>query len=170
VARSRLDAVGAFSQIDGVQVVGEDLVLAALTLEAQGEPHFDAFAPQGLGRAAEVAVLDQLLGDRRAALDHGAGALVGDRGAGDGSHVDAVVVVEAAILGAQHRVDEDLRNVVAVDGDAVLHAQRRDGRPVRGVHQGLLGVGYRLGPQWNRLDLHELGAPCRRQGAGEQDG
>ncbi len=66
----------------------------------------------GLG---EAEVADQLLGDRRAALDRPAGFEVLQRGAGDPLRVDAAVLVEALVLDRDGGALEALRD--AVDRD-----------------------------------------------------
>src|SRR3546814_195965 len=66
-ARSRPYAVGATTEVDGVQVALEDLVLLELALELHREDgllHLAGDAPLG----GQVRVLDVLLGDRRTAL------------------------------------------------------------------------------------------------------
>ena len=51
-------------------------------------------------------VLGELLGQRRAALDDGVGAQVLDQRAQRAGNVDAEMVVEAPVLGRQHRLDQ----------------------------------------------------------------
>ena len=70
-AGRHLDAVGALAEVDGVQVVGQDLVFGPAFLELVGEHCLAELARQGVGRALvlrQVGVLDELLGDGRAAL------------------------------------------------------------------------------------------------------
>src|SRR3546814_18241691 len=72
-------AVGATTEVDGVQVALEDLVLLELALELHREDgllHLAGDAPLG----GQVRVLDVLLGDRRTALaDAAAPAVVVER-------------------------------------------------------------------------------------------
>ena len=66
--RRGLDAVGAATEVDGVEVVAEDLVLAALLGDLDRDDHLPVLAPQRR-LVADEGVLDVLLGDRRAAAD-----------------------------------------------------------------------------------------------------
>jgi hypothetical protein len=73
-------------------------------------------------------VLDELLGDGRAALDGLAVQHVLHERAADAADVDAGVLVEAAILDGDDRVAHVRRDVAVVDEDAALvvgqHAER----------------------------------------------
>ena len=70
-ARGLLDAVGAVPEVDGVQVRGQDPVLRPALLELPGERGLAELAADRL-LVRQVGVLDELLGDRRAALDRAA--------------------------------------------------------------------------------------------------
>ena len=97
-----LDAVGAAAVVDGVEVVGQDLGLGLLLVDLQRDDQLLALAGQGLVLGQEV-VLDVLLGDRGATL--GRPALDrGDEGATDAGGADALVLVEAAVLGGEQGV------------------------------------------------------------------
>ena len=52
---------------------------------------------------AQEQVLGELLGDGRAALHHGAGRQIADAGAHEADRIDAEMIVEAAVLGGDHR-------------------------------------------------------------------
>ena len=102
-ARGLLDAVGAVPEVDGVQVRGEDLVLRPALLELPGEGGLTELAADRL-LVRQVRVLDELLGDRRAALHGAAMRHVGPERARHAAHVDAAVLVEALVLGRDDRV------------------------------------------------------------------
>jgi hypothetical protein len=63
----------------------------------------DDLAFEGALRVLDAEVADQLLGDRRAALDRLAGFEVGDGGPDDALVVDAAVFVEALVLDRHRR-------------------------------------------------------------------
>src|SRR3712207_9047109 len=62
-------------------------------------------------------VLDELLGDRRPALDELLLADVGPDGARDAAHVDAAVLPEAAVLDRDDRLLDDGRDLLRLDDD-----------------------------------------------------
>jgi hypothetical protein len=110
-AEDALDAV--LSEIDLVQVRVEDLVLLVAALDEErhdGLLHLAAKGPF----LAEEEVLDELLRERRAALDDAAAAHVGRGGAQDADRIDAVVVEEAAILDDEDRARQQRRQRVEV--------------------------------------------------------
>ena len=83
-------------------------------------------------------LLDVLHGQRRAALRVTAGGA--DGRADQAAQVDAVVAVEAAVLGGDQRVLQVLRHLAQRDRDAVLGEQRGDdGLAVAGVERGRCG-------------------------------
>src|SRR5690606_37167464 len=98
--RGGLYTVGVAAEVDGVEVVLEDLVLGELAVDLQGENRLPELADV-VGRRAQVVALDVLLGERRAALDRVAAQVVPQRAA-DGDRVDADVLVEAAEIGRAH--------------------------------------------------------------------
>ena len=123
-ARRLLDAVGAVPEVDRVQVRGEDPVLRPALLELPGERGLAELAADRL-LVRQVGVLDELLGDRRAALDRAVARHVRPEGARHAAHVDAAVLVEALVLGRDDRVlhprvdpgrgDDDPRLLAAQD-------------------------------------------------------
>ena len=82
-------------------------------LELPGERRLAHLARDRL-LVADVGVLDELLRDRRAALDDALRADVLPERAHDAARVDAVVLVEAAILDRDDRLAHDRRDVVDV--------------------------------------------------------
>ena len=95
----------ALAQVHVVQVELEDLVLRRLALEDERHVLLGQLSLQRLlGRQEEV--LDQLLRDRAAADQvRPIAAHVGDDGAHRPDDVDAGVVVEAAVLDGEHRLN-----------------------------------------------------------------
>ena len=100
--------------------------------------------------APGVDLLDELLGDRRAALHGVVLDQVGPRGPEDADRVDAGVVVEAVILDGEHGVAERLGHLVERDDRPVHRAvDRGEQRAVAVVHERRLDRRQRLG----QLDL-----------------
>ena len=99
-----LDPVGALAEVDRVQVLGEDLVLAPVALEPVGERRLAELLEDRAAAFGFERVLDELLGDRRGALLGALAEDVLDQGAADALEVDAVVFVEARVLDRDHRV------------------------------------------------------------------
>jgi hypothetical protein len=126
--RGLLDPVGAVPEVDRVQVLLQDPPLRPAAPRVVGEP----LELPGVGRLAHLArdclllaverVLHELLRDRRAALDHGLAADVGDEGARDAAEVDALVLPEAAVLDRDDRVAHRGRDLVVLDERARLGA------------------------------------------------
>src|SRR5207342_2228404 len=67
-AGGSLDPVSALAEVDGVQVLGEDLVLAPVPLEAVGEGRLPELLEERPAVLGCESVLHELLGDRRGAL------------------------------------------------------------------------------------------------------
>ena len=104
--RRRPDAVGAAAEVDRVEVPPEDLLLVELALELHGQ-HRLLHLPGDAALGGQVDVLHVLLGDRGTALLHAAAADVVVERAGDAHRVHAAVLEEVAVLGGEHRVDQD---------------------------------------------------------------
>ena len=137
--RGSLDPVGTGAEVDGVEVGLEDLVLGHLLLEAQGEHGLTGLALEA-PLVREQRVLDQLLGDRRAALLDPAGRDVLDQSTGQGTGVDALVLVELGVLHGQDGLHHGLGDLVEGDGLTVLVTvqggqQRTVGREDLGPHR-----------------------------------
>ena len=99
--RRGLDAVGAAAVIDGVEIVGQNLVLARLGLQFDRQDQFLELTAERL-LLRQVGVLRVLLGDRRGALDCAAGDVVPGC-PGQAARVETAVAVVAAVLGREHR-------------------------------------------------------------------
>ena len=94
----------------GVEVLGEDPVAVVLFEEFFGEFRFGDLAFQRLFVVLDVEVADQLLGDRRGALDRlAAGQQVLPAGAGDALVVERPVAEEVLVLDRDRRVLEGFR-------------------------------------------------------------
>ena len=173
----RLDPVGAVTQVDRVEVVGEDPLLGLLLGHLDGhEDLLDLAAERLLGADADVVLPDELLGDGRAALQRAVaarGVRVG--GPHDAGGRDAALVEEIPVLGGEHRVDDGLGDLVvgqhlpvggaeSADEGAVLrvdHGLREAGgrHRVGGHRRLLIGHGHRDGAE------HDQGADTRQQHA-----
>ena len=124
-AHRGLDAVGAVPEIDGVQVLGEDLVLRPLALEVIGERRLAQFLEHRAVALGRERVLHELLRDRRAALRRSALQHVLHERARDAGVVDALVLVEAPVLDRDHGVLDVGRDLALLEQDAVLVAGQR---------------------------------------------
>ncbi|MGY3680079.1 hypothetical protein ACVWXU_003702 [Streptomyces sp. TE33382] len=125
--RGGLDATGSAAVVRGVDVPGEDVFLALLLVDLEGDHEFLELAAHRrvLG---QVVVLHVLLGDGRAALLALAAERV-EQAAGGALQVDALVVVEGLVLGRGEGVLDRLRydgevHDLAVDALAVPGEQR----------------------------------------------
>ncbi len=119
----RLAAVGDAAVGDHVQVGAEDLVLRPVLGHLDRQPRLLDLALDRL-RVGQVQVPDELLLDRRCALDDVAGLEVVQEGAHDALVVDAAVLVEALVLDVHRRDLEPLRDLRERHRGAVL--ERRD--------------------------------------------
>jgi hypothetical protein len=88
------------AEVHAVQVRLEDLLLVVVGLEGEGAHRLGRLAAQR-ARGAEVAVLDELLGDRAPALRDPSPPRVRERGPRDRASVDAGVLEEARVLGGE---------------------------------------------------------------------
>ncbi len=138
--RRAVDAEGAAAHIGAVEIELQDLVLGQPRLQPDREERLLDLALDG-ALVAQEQVLRQLLGDRRTALAHAAGLRVGDqraRGAGD---VDAEMVVEAAVLGGERRLDQIVRKILQRNRVVVLDAAAAD-RIAVAVEEGHREIGF----------------------------
>ena len=117
-----LDAVGALSQIDRVEIPGDDLFLGVVLLEVQRlEDLHELAADRHVLLAGQV--LDELLGQGGAAVGGAADEHVG--GGGQGAHpVHAVVLPEALVLDGDGGVDHVRRDLLIIHPDPVFHRQQ----------------------------------------------
>ena len=125
VLRRRVDAEGAAAHIGAVEIKLEDLVL--------GQPRFQPHRQEGfldlaLERALviEKQILGELLREGGAALHDAAGARVGHKGARGAGDIDAEMVVEAPVLGGEHRLDQMVGKLVERHRIVVPDAARAD--------------------------------------------
>ncbi len=140
-----LDPVGALAEVDRVEVLGEDLVLAPVALEAVGERRLAELLEDRAAAFGVERVLDELLGDRRGALGGALAEDVLDQGAPDALEVDAAVFVEARVLDRHHRVLDVGGDLSRGEEDLVLIAGQGAERFAVGAdHFAVLG-GLELG-------------------------
>ena len=156
-SRRRLDSVGAVAEVDRVQVSREDLFLRPLVRQLICQCRLaELLEDRAVGLGLER-VLDELLLDRRGALDRAFVHDVLDERAGDPADVDAAVRLKALVLDRDHRLLDDRGDLRGRHDHPVLLADYPD-RVAEIVEQhGALGV----------LQLGELGQ--RRQVGGDSD-
>ncbi len=114
VTRGLADAVdahrAALPEIDGVQIDAQDLVLVVKRFQHQRHRRLTQL-PRQLALGRQEQVLDQLLGDRAAALLHRAGAQVRDQRTRDADRIDAGVIEKTRVLGGDDGVDQRARHL-----------------------------------------------------------
>jgi hypothetical protein len=121
-ARGRLDPVRAVAEVDRVEVVAEDRLLRPLAREVVGHRRLAQLLEDGPLVLRGERVLDELLGDRGAALHHPLLHDVLVEGAADAAQVDAVVGIEALVLDRDDRVLHHRRDLVLAQEQALLVA------------------------------------------------
>src|SRR5215831_16687147 len=97
-ARRHLDAPGAAAEIDGIEIELENLRLAEGLLDPRRHDHLADLALV-CQVFAHQQVLDDLLGDGRAALRAPGGGEITDEGADQAALVDPLMLIEAFVLG-----------------------------------------------------------------------
>ena len=107
------------AEVDAVEIGGEDVFLAVLVFNAEGQDHFLDLTLVGFFVTVFHDETGQLLGDGTTTLDNGAGLEVGDHGPADTDRVDAVVFVEASVLDGNDSVGHVVRNFAGIDVDVV---------------------------------------------------
>ena len=162
--RCLFDPVRAVAEINRVQVGGQDPVLRPALLELPGECRLEELASDRF-LAGQIGVLDELLRDRRAALD---GAPVRDvciESTRHAAQVDATMLVEALVLGGDDRVLHPWRDPSGRHDDSRLLAakDREHGVPVRRID-----IAVRLLLLARRVELRDLGSDRGQQTDGER--
>ena len=104
----------------GVEVLAEDLPARVALGVLDRQLRLDDLALERARRVGDAEVADELLGDRRAALDRLARFEVLQRGADDALGVDAAVFVEALVLDRDGGALQALRHALYRDGRARL--------------------------------------------------
>jgi hypothetical protein len=122
--RGGLDAIGAGTEIDPVEIEFENLGLGMLALQPEREFDLLQFALQGALLRQEQ-VLGELLRQRRAALRNAAMQDVGHRRARDAQGIDAVMRIEPAILDGDEGLRQIGRQILERDIGAGHFAARR---------------------------------------------
>ena len=150
----------ALAEIDLVEIGLEDLLLGVPPLHQRRQPRLVQLAQVGAA-GTDQAVLDELLGDRRAALHHPPGPEVRPGRPEQAARVEPAVLEEAVILRRQHGVEEHERHVAEAHRAVLL-----TGTIVRaGQDLGLEGGGADVVPLAGHacdavvvdLDPHALG-------------
>ena len=145
----RLDAVGAATEVDGVEVALEDLLLADLPLQLQRDEGLLDLARDG-ALLGEVEDLHVLLGDRGGTLGVVA-ARVAERRADDALGVDPLVGPEGPVLGRDDGVLDRVGHLVERDRLAVLGRVLPElGLAVGVVDEAGLGLEVLVGPRGRR--------------------
>ena len=125
-ASRSLDAVRTVSEVDGVQIPTQDLVLGGRVLELDGEDRLPHLARHRSLRPRQH-VLHVLLRDRRTTLAQRPAGEVPPRRAYQGHLVDTVVPVEIRVLDRHHGLAQRLRHLRERDQDPVdARVQLRD--------------------------------------------
>ena len=133
----------------------ENAVLVVARLDQQREQRFVELAREALA-AIEKQILDQLLGQRAAALHDVAGDQVGERRAQDRHDVDAVMMLEVAILDGLQAGNEQRRQLFELDDAALLLFGAVQGGDARGIEARVvergagIGIGQRADPRCRR--------------------
>ena len=126
--RGLFDAVGAGAEIDAVEIELENLRLGEFALEPERQQHFLQLAgDRALLRQEKI--FGELLGDGRAALGDAAVQDVGDERAADAERIDAIMLVEAAILDGDECA---AAHKPAFPSTAAARRRDRRGGPARG--------------------------------------
>ena len=144
VERRLLDPVGAVAEVDRVQVRLQDPLLRP-GLRALELPRVGGLAHLAGDRllVAVERVLDELLRDRRAALDDALAANVRDERAADATEVDPVVLPEAPVLDCDDRVPHRVGDLVVADQRPRLRAAQ-DGEDPRRLLVRVVDVAVHL--------------------------
>src|SRR5262245_9184928 len=168
-ARRHLDAPGAAAEIDGIEIELENLRLAEGLLDPRRHDHLADLALVGEVFAHQQ-VLDDLLGDGRAALRAPGGGEIADEGADQAALVDPLMLIEAFVLGRKKSLLHVLGDVgewhpypplVLLEylGEAFALAVEHDAR-ARKLHALELGV---IGQVGGRLVIEiDYGAEIHR--------
>src|SRR5262245_46550300 len=109
-ARGELDAPGAAAEIDGIEIELDNLRLAERLLDPRRHDHLADLALVGQVFAHQQ-VLDDLLGDGRAALRAPGGGEIADEGADQAALVDPLMLIETFVLGREKGLLHVLRDV-----------------------------------------------------------
>ena len=167
--RGGLDTVGVVAEVDLVHPGGEDALLRPVAAELDRQAGLlDLPLERPLPRDVEVA--DELLRDRRAALDHLALVQVAPGGAEDALVVDAAVLVEAAVLDGDRRLRHPRADLLQRHRLAVvLGRDRPEQRAVGRVDERVLADRHRAQRRERAAGLERSGGTERGQADHERD-
>ena len=118
-ARRHLDAPGAAAEIDGIDIELENVVLAERAFQPRRHDHLADFSLVS-DVVADQEVLHHLLRDGRAALRPAGFRKIADEGADDAVLVDAVMLIEAPVLGGDERLLHEIGHVGERHPDAAV--------------------------------------------------
>ena len=172
-----LRPVGAPAEVDLVEVHRQDLILRVVGLQLDGQQGLPELAAEGALQGQVVEGAGQLLGDGRTPLHDAAGLQVAQGRPADGDGIEAVVPVEAGVLGGHHRLPQAARDLVGPGQLAVLPVEAGDDPPLDVVdHRGLGdlglgqggdgGVGHDPGPRQGQEDHGRAGPAGHPPGPG----
>ena len=133
--RRGLDAVGAVTVVDGVEVHEQNLVFRVLLLKLHRQVHLAHLALEGdvVHFVDEDGVAHKLLGDGGRAFA-ARPRDVHDERTGDAHEVEAAVVVEALVLGGDGSLEDVRADLAQLHRIAILQLELREHRPVFGPH------------------------------------
>ena len=120
--RGLLDAVRAGTEVDAVQIVGEDLVLGVAGLDAEGEGDFEEFPVQGFLLHFE-GVPGELHAEGGCALGEVPVLDISNGRPQQSADVHAVVFEKPGVLAGAQGFHEEIRDVLALDQSCV-HSRR----------------------------------------------
>jgi hypothetical protein len=156
------------AEIHSVDVELEDLVLGVVVLEPDGEQTFLHLALEILlGREEEV--LGDLLGDGRSAAGDVAGSDGFERDRSKADHVDAEMIVEAAIFDGDESSGHEFGQLVQRDGFAAGFAAIGNKLAIRGDDTDV-GRALGHGPRRHRRHLHPVVVDDAATGEHRDDG
>src|SRR5262249_60984129 len=108
-ARGELDAPGTAPEIDGIEIELENFRLAERMLDPRRHDHLADLALVGQVFAHQQ-ILDDLLGDGRAALRAPRGSEIADEGTDQAALIDPLVLIESFVLGREKGLLRVLRD------------------------------------------------------------
>ena len=129
---SRLDAVGSVTQVDVVQVQGDDLLLGQIPVDLVGEKRLLDLPHVTLLRGKIEGFCD-LLRDRASPLNDPARLEVFKKGTRHALHVEPLVLEEARIFCGDECLDQNLRDLFVLDDLPVFEEKLVDQLIVVGV-------------------------------------
>src|SRR5215831_17631784 len=170
---SSLHAIIAAAEINLVRVHREDLVLRIVPLDLQGEDHLLNLAVHTSVGAIEEESSGELHGEGTGTFGHAAMENVTVSGLDHTGQVDAEVIFEVLVFGADDGVFQCLRKLVVGEQDAALQGKRADRLTVVGIKLRddvwtIVFEGANLG-QIARVDKQKTKSDAQADGANHQE-